>query len=65
METAMVFRIGILGTLSFILAILVTPLLIKFLYKYKLGKQIREAKDAPIFNKFHKDKAGTPTMGGL
>jgi phospho-N-acetylmuramoyl-pentapeptide-transferase len=65
METAVIFKIGLLSTISFILAIAVTPALTHFLYKYKLGKQIRDAKDAPIFNKLHQAKAGTPTMGGI
>lgn len=65
METALVFRIGVLSTLSFIVAFIFTPILTHFLFKYKLGKQIRDAKSAPIFAKFHKGKAGTPTMGGI
>jgi len=36
-----------------------------FLYKYRLGKGIRDAKAAPIFASMHKNKAGTPTMGGI
>lgn len=51
------------------LAFLFTPLFTDFLYKNRLGKRIRETaldkKKAPIFFKLHKDKANTPTMGGL
>lgn len=65
METAIIFKIGLLSIISFILAISVTPLMTHFLYKLKAGKQIRDSKSAPIFNKFHKEKSGTPTMGGL
>ena len=65
METAIVFKIGILSLLSFLIAFLFTPLLTHFLYKYKLGKQIRDSVSAPIFSAMHKEKAGTPTMGGL
>ena len=65
METAIVFKIGILSVSSFVLAFALTPLLTHFLYKYNIGKQIRDSKSAPIFAKLHKDKAGTPTMGGL
>ena len=58
-------RLLVLMTVSFVLAIAWTPLLTHFLYKYKLGKQIRDEKTAPIFSKLHAHKAGTPTMGGL
>lgn len=60
-----IVKIFLLTTIAFILTILWTPLLTKFLYKYKLGKQIRDEKSAPIFFKFHQSKSGTPTMGGL
>jgi len=50
---------------SFILAIAWTPILTHFLYKYKMGKTIRDAKSAPIMAKLHEKKAGTPVMGGL
>ncbi|RMD59334.1 phospho-N-acetylmuramoyl-pentapeptide-transferase [Candidatus Parcubacteria bacterium] len=42
-----------------------TPILTNFLYKYKLGKQIRNNGSTPIFSKLHAHKAGTPTMGGV
>lgn len=42
-----------------------TPFLTNFLYKNKLGKQIRSSENAPIFFKLHQKKAGTPTMGGI
>ena len=50
---------------AFVLAIAWTPLLTHFLYKYRLGKQIRSAEHAPIFAKMHAGKVGTPTMGGI
>ena len=58
-----------LTALSFIIAIIWTPLFTDFLYRNRLGKRIRktgfdEAR-APIFYRLHKDKADTPTMGGL
>jgi len=53
-----------LSALSFIFALAWTPALIHFLEKYRLGKQIRQ-EGAPIFNKFHQKKKGTPTMGGI
>lgn len=53
------------GALSFFITILITPLIYKLLIKYRLGKQIREDVNAPIFMKMHSKKAGTPTMGGI
>jgi len=57
-------RILGLAALSFVVAFLFTPLLTRFLYKYRAGKQIR-TEGAPIFQQMHQKKAGTPTMGGL
>lgn len=58
-----------LATLSFLVAILWTPLFTDFLYKNRLGKRIRQTgfdeKNAPIFYSLHKHKENTPTMGGL
>ena len=58
-------RVFSLTAIAFILTILWTPALTHFLYKYKLGKNIREDSNAPIFVKLHKHKEGTPTMGGI
>ncbi|MFA6537007.1 MAG: phospho-N-acetylmuramoyl-pentapeptide-transferase [Patescibacteria group bacterium] len=65
METAIAFKIASLSILSFLLALIFQPIMTYFLHKYKMGKQIREAKDAPIFASMHESKKGTPTMGGL
>lgn len=58
-------KILLLSTLAFVLAMLMTPLLTHFLYKYKLGKKIRNNGLTPIFSKLHAHKTGTPTMGGV
>ena len=58
-------RIILLSVFSAVLAVLMTPLWTKVLYKYKLGKQIREDSNAPVFMSLHQKKAGTPTMGGV
>ena len=58
-------RILFLSTAAFIVAAVMTPVLTYFLYRYKLGKQIRDASEAPIYAKLHASKAGTPTMGGI
>jgi len=65
MESFNIIKIFFLTAVSFIAAILWTPLLTHFLFKYKLGKQIRDEKSAPIFSAMHQKKSGTPTMGGL
>ncbi len=65
METSFIFKIGILSLLSFLIAFFSTPILTHFLYKYRLGKQIRDSKSAPIFAALHLKKSGTPTMGGI
>lgn len=57
-------RILGLTALAFIFAMAWTPVLTHILYKYRLGKQIR-SEGAPIFNKLHSAKKGTPTMGGF
>lgn len=54
-----------LSTLAFLLTVAWTPIWTDFLYKNKIGKSLRSKKQAPIFTKIHKDKAGTPTMGGV
>lgn len=65
MENIEIIKIFILTTSAFILAMIWTPILTHFLYKYKLGKQIRDEASAPIMSSMHKNKSGTPTMGGI
>ncbi|MFA4871898.1 MAG: phospho-N-acetylmuramoyl-pentapeptide-transferase [Patescibacteria group bacterium] len=62
---SLVIKIFFLTFLSFIIAVGWTPLLTHFLYKYKLGKQIRGSDNAPIFFQMHQKKSGTPVMGGV
>lgn len=54
---------------AFMAGILMTPIFVSFLKKYRIGKQLRrEAMDggtASVFLHLHKKKAGTPTMGGV
>lgn len=54
---------------SFLVAFIIAPIFTDFLYKNKIGKKLRQngvdGKAAPIFTALHKDKAGTPVMGGL
>lgn len=53
-----------LAALAFIVSFALTPIWTHFLIKYRLGKQIR-LEGAPIYNNLHRQKEGTPTMGGL
>lgn len=68
-EISNLVRIFSLTTVSFLVAILWTPILSHFLYKYRLVKQLREqawdGEPAKVFRKMHLFKKGTPTMGGL
>ncbi|MBI5079574.1 phospho-N-acetylmuramoyl-pentapeptide-transferase [Candidatus Wolfebacteria bacterium] len=57
-------RLLILTSASFLTAFFAAPFLTHFLFKYRLGKQIR-TEGAPIFAKMHGAKEGTPTMGGI
>ncbi len=65
MDSFTIIKIFFFTTLAFMATILWTPFLTHFLYKYKLGKKIRDGEDAPIMSKLHEHKAGTPTMGGV
>jgi len=65
MDNFSIIKIFILTALSFGVAMLWTPLLTHFLYKYKIKKQIRDEKSAPVMSSLHKIKSGTPTMGGI
>src|SRR3989344_4441798 len=60
-----VIKIFLLAAAAFLLAFFITPLLTHFLYKYRLGKTIRSASEAPVVSGLHKGKSGTPTMGGI
>src|SRR3989344_5320078 len=65
MEYSVLTKIFSLTSLSFVFALTITPLFTNFLYKNKLGKQIRNDGSTPLFSEMHKNKAGTPTMGGI
>lgn len=56
-------------TFSFIVALLLTKPFLDLLIKYKINKQLREkastGEKAIRFLSLHKNKAGTPTMGGI
>lgn len=54
---------------AFFVGLALTPWFIAFLRKNKLGKQLRvetvDGREATVFQQYHKNKWGTPTMGGL
>lgn len=60
-----VIKIFSLATISFVVAIALTPIFTNFVYKHKFGKKIRAEGDTPFYSKLHEKKAGTPTMGGI
>jgi phospho-N-acetylmuramoyl-pentapeptide-transferase len=66
MQDFVIIKILVLAALAFIFTYAWTPILTHFLYKYKIGKQIRDDNGStPIFTKLHIHKSGTPTMGGM
>ncbi len=58
-------RVIILTTISFVTALAITPIWFRVLKKYRFGKHLREAADAPVFHQFHKNKEGVPTAAGV
>lgn len=60
-----VTRVVGMGTLTFMVAFGLTPVLTHFLYKYRFGKSIRDTGTTPIYSKLHAKKAGTPVGGGI
>ena len=66
-----VVRILSAAAISFFVAILLTPIWSKILFKYfRPGKAVVRGDNpfwgqTPVFNQLHKKKEGTPTMGGV
>ncbi len=58
-------RILAVSMAAFLMALLITAPVSRFLVKLNFNKQIRTSESAPIFSKLHAGKAGTPTMGGV
>lgn len=65
MDDFYIIKALFLGALAFIFTVAWTPLYTNFVYRHKLGKQIRDDGSTPIFSRLHAHKSGTPTMGGL
>lgn len=60
-----IIRLLTLSAVSFVVAMILTPAITAILYKYHLGVSIRDEGSTPIYSKLHKNKSGTPTMGGV
>jgi phospho-N-acetylmuramoyl-pentapeptide-transferase len=58
-------RVMTISGTAFLAALLLMPVWINILRRWKMGKSIRTADSAPIMAKLHAGKAGIPTMGGL
>jgi phospho-N-acetylmuramoyl-pentapeptide-transferase len=59
-------RVLIMFAMSFIAALFLTSIFIRVIERYNLKKtNIRDEQSAPVFHQFHKQKADTPTMGGV
>ncbi|MEA2007241.1 MAG: phospho-N-acetylmuramoyl-pentapeptide-transferase [Patescibacteria group bacterium] len=68
-EVLAVAKVILLSVFSFSLAMMFTPILAHFLYKYKIGVRIKrtsvDGDKLSFVNKLHSHKVGTPTMGGI
>lgn len=64
-ESLPIIKIFFLTAASFVVTAAWTPALTHILYRYRLGKRIRDAAEAPVYAKLHEKKSGTPTMGGV
>lgn len=49
---------------AFLISVLMGPLMIRMLQRFKIGQQVRKDEAPPLYQ-FHGRKAGTPTMGGV
>jgi phospho-N-acetylmuramoyl-pentapeptide-transferase len=65
MDNDSLIKIFSLSSIAFLFAIAVTPLFSKFIYRYRLGKNIRSDGSTPLYTELHAKKKGTPTMGGI
>jgi len=68
-EVINILKVLATGFLAFLIAFFLTPAFTHFLYKYKIGIKIKEnsvdGKKLTYVSEMHKNKAGTPTMGGF
>lgn len=68
-EVMAIIKIVVLAVFGFGLAMVLSPVLAKILYKYKIGIKIKkksvQGEKLSYVSKMHAHKAGTPTMGGI
>lgn len=60
-----VSRVFGIATITFLLAMAVTPLVLRRLIAHRFQKNIRDDGNTPIYSRLHKNKAGTPVGGGI
>lgn len=65
MPTNDIIGLFVLVIAAAVIALAATPALTNFLYRHRLGKQIRDSRETPIYSALHAAKASTPTMGGV
>lgn len=65
MDVLQAARVLGLSTISFLVALSVTPLVDRLLHRFHFHKQLRSKEQAPVFYELHKAKENTPTMGGV
>lgn len=58
------FRAAAAAVTSFLICILLGPFIIRWLKEFKIGQVVRKDEAIGIYE-MHKNKAGTPTMGGV
>jgi phospho-N-acetylmuramoyl-pentapeptide-transferase len=55
--------------IAFLIGVLLTPSFVSLLRRNRIGKQLRvetiDGREPAIFQKYHQNKLGTPTMGGF
>lgn len=59
------FRAALAAITAFLISIIFGKPMVRLLKKYSAHQQIRTENDAPGIYDMHKQKAGTPTMGGI
>jgi phospho-N-acetylmuramoyl-pentapeptide-transferase len=65
LDSSAIARLVIISGAAFLFGVVVMPLWIAALRRWKFGKNIRDAASAPVMAKLHAAKVGTPTAGGL
>ena len=59
------FRTVLAALTSFLISIIIGPMVIRRLARFKIIQQVRRPEECPDLYKLHMSKASTPTMGGI